>query len=111
MSLEAERVETQATVKRYEIQYPVSAYTFPSEALIHDVRFDDEYIHIALTDGRELSIPLWWIPTLYNAPPEALAKYEINRSRTMIIWDPEKCSINDELRLADYLGPRERIQR
>jgi hypothetical protein len=23
----------------------------------------------------------------------------------MIIWDPEKCAINDEVRLVDYLGP------
>jgi len=23
----------------------------------------------------------------------------------MIIWDPEKCGINDEISIADYLGP------
>ena len=23
----------------------------------------------------------------------------------MIIWDPEKCGINDEINIADYLGP------
>lgn len=49
-------------------------------------------------------MPLWWIPTLYNAPKEELEKFEINRSRTMIIWDPDKCAINDEIRIADYLG-------
>jgi len=26
-------------------------------------------------------------------------------SRTMIIWDPEKCAINDEVCIADYLHP------
>jgi hypothetical protein len=31
-------------MKRYKIQYPISDYTFPREALIHKVRFDSEYI-------------------------------------------------------------------
>ncbi len=92
-------------VKPYKIQYPVSAYTFPQEARIHQVRFDNDYLHIDLTDGRILSIPLWWIPTLHNAASEEREKYEINRHRTEIIWNPDKCAINDEIRLADYLGP------
>lgn len=105
MAIEAEQVEEQLQVKRYKVQYPISAYTFPREARIHQVRFDDEYIHIELTDGRVLSLPLWWIPTLYDASPEEREKYEINRNRAMIIWDPDKCAINDEVRIADYLGP------
>ena len=105
MAIKAEQVEEQFQVKRYKVQYPISAYTFPREARIHQVRFDDEYMHIELTDGRVLSLPLWWIPTLYDASPEEREKYEINRDRTMIIWDPDKCAINDEVRIADYLGP------
>ena len=105
MAIKAEQVEEQLQVKRYKVQYPISAYTFPREARIHQVRFDDEYMHIELTDGRVLSSPLWWIPTLYDASPEEREKYEINRDRTMIIWDPDKCAINDEVRVADYLGP------
>jgi hypothetical protein len=105
MAIKAEQVEEQLQVKRYKVQYPISAYTFPREARIHQVRFDDEYMHIELTDGRVLSLPLWWIPTLYDASPEEREKYEINRNRTMIIWDPDKCAINDEVRIADYLGP------
>ncbi len=93
------------TVKRYAIAHPVSEYTFPRQATIHDVRFDDAYIHVDLTDGRILSIPLWWIPTVHNAPAKDRLTFEISRSRTMIIWDPDKGSINDELRLEDYLGP------
>jgi len=90
--------------KRYKVQYPISAYTFPQEARIHQVSFDNEYMHMELQDGRKLSLPLWWIPTLYNASPEERAKFEINPSRTMILWDPAKCAINDEVRIADYLG-------
>lgn len=104
MSLKAKTDEVQTTVREYEIAYPPSAYTFPREALIHEVRIDESYLHVDLTDGRVLSIPLWWIPTVYNAPPEEQMKFEINRSRTMIIWDPDKGSINDELRIQDYLA-------
>jgi len=92
--------------KRYKVQYPISAYTFPHEARIHQVRFDDAYMHVELTDGRILSVPLWWIPTLHNATPAEREKVEISRDRTMLIWDPARCAINDEVRIADYLGPQ-----
>lgn len=92
-------------VKRYKVQHSIDEYTFPKEATIHDVRFDEKYIHVELTDQRILSIPLWWIPTVYNASMEDRMKFEINQSRTMIIWDPDKCGINDEISIADYLGP------
>lgn len=75
------------------------------EACIHQVEFDGEYLHGGLTDGRKVSVPVWWIPTLDNALPEERVQYEINRSRTMIIWEPEKSEINEEVRIVDYLGP------
>ncbi len=92
-------------VKQYKIQYPASAYTFPSEARIRHVRFDDEYMHVELMDRRVLSVPLSWIPTLKNASPDERNKFGINQSRTMIVWDPGKCAINEDIRIADYLGP------
>lgn len=104
MSSKAEAInEEQVTF--YKIAYPASAYTFPRETLIHDVRIDDEYINVDLTDGRILSIPIWWIPSVHNAPQNERLKFEISRSRTMIIWDPDKGSINDELRIEDYMMP------
>ncbi len=108
MNTQVEEAHDKFKVKRYKVQYPISAYTYPIEARIHQVHFNDEYIQLELTDGRMLFIPLWWIPTLFNAFPEDREKYEINRNRTMIIWDPENCGINDELRLSDYLGPNEK---
>jgi len=105
MDSKVDQIEEEFEVKRYQVQYPISAYTFPSEARIHRVDLDEEYLHLELTDGRKLSVPLWWIPTVYNASPEQRAAYAINRSRTMIIWEPEQSGINDELRIADYLGP------
>lgn len=105
MSTNIKPVGEQFQVKRYKIQYPISAYTFPREIQIHQVRFDDRYMSVELSDGRVLSIPLEWIPTVRNASAEERGKYEISRDRTMIIWDPDKCAINDEIRVADYMGP------
>jgi len=92
-------------VKRYKIQHSIDEYTFPKEAYIHDVTFDEKYMHVELTDERVISIPLMWIPTLYNASDEDRKKFEISQNRTMIIWDPEKSAINDEINIVDYLGP------
>jgi hypothetical protein len=92
-------------VKRYKVQHSIDKYTFPKESYIHDVDFDERFIHVELTDQRIISIPLWWIPTVYNAIMEDRKKFEINQSRTMIICDPDKCGINDEISIADYLGP------
>ncbi len=97
---------SEQTSKWYDVAYPASAYTFPREALLQRVRFDSDYMHLEFTDGRMLSVPLSWIPTLHNAPPEEREKYEISQDRKMIIWHPDKCSINDEVRIDDYLVPR-----
>jgi hypothetical protein len=53
--------------------------------------------------GSMCSKLLWWIPTVHHAPADEREKFEVNRSRTMIIWDPDKGEINDEIRIADYL--------
>ena len=106
MTTEIQRTEEQTSTKHYKIQYPVSAYTFPHEARIHQAQFDDEYLIVALIDGRKISVPLGWIPTLHNATPEERLKFEISRDRTMLIWDPDKCAINDEIRIVDYLNPQ-----
>jgi len=103
-------VDEQVQIKRYKIQYSVDEYTFPKEAFIHAVRFDEKYIHVELTDQRVLSIPLRWIPTVYHASAGDREKFEINQGRTMIIWNPDISGINDEINIADYLGPgREEI--
>ena len=92
-------------IKQYKVQHSIDEYTFPKEAYIHAVKFDDKHMYVELTDGRIISIPLWWIPTVYNASDEDRNKFEINQSRTMIIWEPEKSGINDEINILDYLGP------
>jgi hypothetical protein len=98
--------QSESTTKWYDIPYTASAYTFPGEAFLHRVDFEDGYMRLDLTDGRVLLVPLWWIPTLYNAEAEDREKYEISQDRKMIVWDPDKCSINDEVRVDDFLITR-----
>lgn len=74
MSSTVKSSEVVTDVKRYEVKYPASEYTYPREAIINEVRIDDDYITVELTDGRILSIPLLWIPSLYNAS----AKIDLN---------------------------------
>jgi hypothetical protein len=92
-------------VKRYKIQHSIDEYTFPKEAYIHAVTFDEKYMHVELTDERIISIPLMWIPTLYNASDADRRKFEVSQNRRMLIWDPEKSGINDEINILDYVGP------
>lgn len=47
---------------------------------------------------------------MYNADPEEREKFEISRDRTMIIWDPDRCAINDEISIFDFLGPAEGVR-
>jgi hypothetical protein len=98
-----ESTEEPIQIKRFTVQSPAAAYQFPKDARILKVRFDEIYIHLDLTDGRILSLPLKWIPTLYRAPLKEREKYKISTDRTALVWDPDKCGINDELRLSDYL--------
>ena len=100
-----ENVSVKDMPKHYPVKYAMGEYTFPSSARIEDVRFDDRYIHIEFVDERILSVPLQWIPTLRDATPLARQKFTISPVRTMIIWDPEACEINEILHIADYLNP------
>lgn len=97
-------------VKEFKIHYPLRDYTFPTDALIDKVRFDEMYMHVTLLDGRILSIPLKWIPTLSHARAEEREKYQINQTRRMIIWDPSVCEINEEIRIEDFLGPMQSVE-
>lgn len=96
-------IQSEQTTKWYEIRYPASAYTFPKDAVLRKVHFDEQFMHLELVDERMLSVPLKWIPSLLNASPQERENYEISQDRKSIIWDPDKCAINDEVRIADYL--------
>jgi len=99
------------TGKRYPIRYHAAQYTFPAEDAINSVHFDTSHIHIHLTDGRSVSVPLAWIPPLNDASPAEREKYALSDDRQLIIWDPEVSEINEILRLSDYLQAKPRPNR
>ena len=49
----------------------------PTTALAKAVEFDEDMMHVFLTDGRIISAPLGWFPLWYEATPEQRARYEI----------------------------------
>ena len=48
----------------------------PVSALAQSVSFDDEMMHVSLTDGRVISVPIRWFPLLCETKPEQRLKYE-----------------------------------
>lgn len=60
-------------------------------------------MHIHLADGRIVSVPLAWIPTLQHADRADLERYRIGWDGQLIYWDPEDGPINEDLTVATYL--------
>jgi len=58
----------------------------PTTALSKSVSFDDDMMHVALTDGRILSVPLAWFPTLRSATPEQRTNCEIGGGGVGLHW-------------------------
>lgn len=63
----------------------MSTLTFEANAT--KIWFDNENMWVALTDGRQLSIPLLYFPRLLNATPEQRSNYELSGGGTGIHWE------------------------
>jgi hypothetical protein len=70
---------TSATIKQ------ARAYV-PTTALAQSLTFDDDSMHVHLTDGRVLSVPLVWFPALFAATPEQRDHYEIGAGGRGLHW-------------------------
>src|SRR3954454_20097414 len=58
----------------------------PTTALAKSVTFDEIMMHVSLTDGRILSVPIVWSPILHEATPEQRARYEIGGGGVGLHW-------------------------
>jgi len=58
----------------------------PTTALAKSVRFDDDMMHVSLTDGRIISVPTIWFPLLHEATPQQREKYEIDGGGISLHW-------------------------
>jgi len=72
----------------------------PTTALAKSVRCDAEMLHVSLTDGRLVSVPLLWFPLLHKATAEQRMKYEIGGGGTSLHW-PE---LDEDLSVAGLLA-------
>jgi len=51
------------------------------------IRFDAERMHVQLSDGREMSIPLEWFPTLRTATDEQRNRWRLIGKGVGIHWE------------------------
>ncbi len=72
----------------------------PTAALAKSVEFDDDMMHVALTDGRVVGVPLVWFPVLHAATPEQRAAVQIGGGGVGLHW-PE---LDEDLSVAGLLA-------
>jgi len=72
----------------------------PTTALAQAVTFADDMMHVALIDGRIISVPVIWFPLLHAASPEQRVRCEIGGGGTGLHW-PE---LDEDLSVAGLLA-------
>jgi hypothetical protein len=72
----------------------------PTSALAKSVEFDDDAMRVAFMDGRVLSVPLAWLPTLRRASPAQRNQYEIGGGGVSLHW-PE---LDEDLSIAGLMA-------
>lgn len=70
--------------------------------LATNIRFDAERVHVQLSDGREIAVPLEWFPSLRNATDEQRNKWRLIGRGVGIHWEEldEDISVEGLLRCA-----------
>ena len=72
----------------------------PTTALAKEVKFNDDMMHVYLTDGRMISVPVIWFPLLHEATPEQRERYEIGGGGVSLHW-PE---IDEDLSITNLMA-------
>ena len=72
----------------------------PTEALARAVAFDDAMMHVALTDGRVVSVPLVWFPRLSAATAEQRGRCQIGAGGRGLHWD----ELDEDLSVAGLMA-------
>lgn len=57
-------------------------------------------MHVALTDGRVISVPIAWFPLLAEATPEERVNVEIGGGGLSLHWE----AIDEDLVVANFLA-------
>ena len=61
--------------------------TKPTTAFATSIRFDDDMFHVQLSDGREISVPIEWFPSLRDASEEQRANWRLIGKGIGIHWE------------------------
>jgi hypothetical protein len=59
----------------------------PTAVLALNVRFTDDALIVALSDGREISAPLEWFPRLRDATPKQRKNWRLIAKGVGIHWE------------------------
>ncbi len=59
----------------------------PTAVLALGVRFSDDALHVSLSDGREVSVPLEWFPRLRDATPAQRNNWRLIARGIGIHWE------------------------
>ncbi|HEX5731615.1 MAG TPA: DUF2442 domain-containing protein [Blastocatellia bacterium] len=72
----------------------------PTTALAKSVEFDDEMMHVSLTDGRIISVPIIWFPLLHEATAQQRTEYEIGGGGISLHWP----ALDEDLSVANLMA-------
>jgi hypothetical protein len=75
----------------------------PTTALAKTIDIDAALMHVTLTDGRIISVPLIWFPILHGASPEQRSNYEIGAGGRSLHWP----ALDEDLSVAQLLAGTE----
>ncbi len=93
--------KTKRTPTRQQILRPkIQRAHVPTTAFAQKLTFDDKMMHVALTDGRVISVPLMWFPLLAEATAAQREQYEIGGGGVSLHW-PE---LDEDLSVANLLA-------
>jgi len=58
----------------------------PVQAVAKDIQFDEHMLHVLLADGRQISVPLEWFPTLRQASERQRKRWRLIGDGVGIHW-------------------------
>lgn len=85
----------------------MTTLTIETDPLATDVRVDDAMLHVALDDGRELSVPIEWFPRLRDGSASDRDKWRLIGHGEGIHW-PE---LDEDISILGLLSGKRRKQR
>ncbi len=73
----------------------------PTSVLAVDVSFSDEALHVRLSDGREIAVPLEWFPRLRDASSEQRSNWRLIGRGIGIHWE----DVDEDIAVMTLLRP------